>query len=68
MRAWGSNFADGTESALGSDDGWMYDDGYGGFNYDCPTAKRAGCWGHRDNILGRWSNDLAGCPRASRAL
>ena len=42
MRAWGSNFADGTESALGADYGWMYDDGYGGFNYDCPT--RQGAW------------------------
>ena len=41
MRAWGSNFADGTESPLGSDYGWMYDDGYGGFNYDCPTAHAA---------------------------
>ena len=30
---------------------WMYDDGYGGTNYDCTTPSSPGCWGHRDNIL-----------------
>jgi ribosomal protein L24E len=30
---------------------WMYDDGYGGTNYDCTTASSPGCWGHRDIIL-----------------
>ena len=30
---------------------WMYDDGYGGTNYDCTTPTSSGCWGHRDNIL-----------------
>jgi len=68
LRAWGSNFADGTESSLGADYGWMYDDGYGGFNYDCPTAHAQGCWGHRDNVLGRWSADLGGCPAADSRL
>ena len=61
MRAWGSNWADGAESALGSDDGWMYDDGYGSSNYDCRSPNAAGCWGHRDNILRPWSTYLAGC-------
>jgi ribosomal protein L24E len=31
---------------------WMYDDGYGGTNFDCTTASSPGCWGHRDIILG----------------
>jgi hypothetical protein len=29
----------------------MYDDGYGSYNRDCPTASAPGCWGHRDIIL-----------------
>ncbi len=31
---------------------WMYDDGYGGPNGDCPSPGAAGCWGHRRVILG----------------
>jgi hypothetical protein len=65
---WGSNWAGGTESALGSDDGWMYDDGPGGFNGDCNAGRHEGCWGHRDNILGLYSDDIAGCPVAERRL
>jgi hypothetical protein len=61
VRAWGSNWADGTVSALGADDGWMYDDGYGSTNYDCRSPHAAGCWGHRDNVLGLWSSYLTGC-------
>jgi hypothetical protein len=68
LRAGGSNWAGGTESALGSDDGWMYDDGYGGANGDCKSPKASGCWGHRDNILGLYSQDLAGCPSGQSQL
>jgi hypothetical protein len=68
VRAWGSNWAEGSESALGSDDSWMYDDGYGSFNYDCRSPGAAGCWGHRDNILGTWSSDLAGCAPSDEQL
>ncbi|MGA3352399.1 MAG: hypothetical protein ABSD85_04330 [Acidimicrobiales bacterium] len=68
MRAWGSNWADGSESALGADDGWMYDDGYGSSNYDCRSPHAAGCWGHRDNILKPWSSYLAGCTAADSRL
>jgi hypothetical protein len=68
MRAWGSNWADGTESALGADDGWMYDDGYGSSNYDCRSTHAAGCWGHRDNVLRAWSSYLAGCAPADQHL
>ena len=66
--SWGSNWAGGTESALGSDDGWMYDDGPGGFNEDCTKTDTAGCWGHRDNILGLWPSYLTDCPAGQAQL
>jgi hypothetical protein len=68
VRAWGSNWADGTESGLGADDGWMYDDGYGSSNYDCRSPHAAGCWGHRDNVLRTWSGFFAGCEATSEHL
>jgi len=68
IHSWGSNWAGGTESVLGTDDGWMYDDGPGGFNGDCTTPKSPGCWGHRDNILGLWPKALTGCPTGSSQL
>ena len=66
--AWGSNWAGGSESALGADDGWMYDDGYGGHNGGCMSPAAAGCWGHRDNILRQWRGDLTGCSAADSQL
>src|SRR5438445_624555 len=30
---------------------WMYDDGPGSGNLDCPRAGASGCWGHRHDIL-----------------
>jgi hypothetical protein len=51
----GASIAAGSNiSALDADYIWMYDDGYGGPNFDCKTPKTAGCWGHRENILGRY--------------
>ena len=47
----GSNWAGGQPDGLVAYFGWMYDDGFGGENVDCPTATAAGCWGHRQNIL-----------------
>jgi hypothetical protein len=47
----GANWAGGWVSPLGSDYGWMYDDGPGGDNEDCGAAGSARCWGHRDIIL-----------------
>jgi len=52
---WGSNWAGGYPSVLGSNYGWMYTDGPGGDNIDCTKSNTAGCWGHRDNILGNYS-------------
>lgn len=37
---------------------WMYSDGWasgGSNNLDCTSARSAGCWGHREVILGRYS-------------
>ena len=47
----GANWASGYDNPLGSNYGWMYDDGLGSPNIDCTASHRAGCWGHRDNIL-----------------
>lgn len=51
--------AGGQISALDADYGWMYNDGYGGSNFDCRTPGASGCWGHRDNILGRYPRSSA---------
>ncbi|HUY97112.1 MAG TPA: hypothetical protein VMW47_05780 [Verrucomicrobiae bacterium] len=32
---------------------WLYEDGPGPVNLDCPLPGAAGCWGHRDTILRR---------------
>lgn len=48
--AYGSNLADGYGS-LGAMFDWMYNDGPGSFNIDCPTSSSPGCWVHRDDIL-----------------
>jgi hypothetical protein len=41
----------GTVNGLDADYGWMYDDGRGSSNLDCPRTGGAGCWGHREGIL-----------------
>jgi hypothetical protein len=65
----GGNWAGGWENALGSDYAWMYDDGLGGINLDCSKAHRAGCWGHRDNILGTFSSSrMCGGGRSELAM
>jgi len=51
---WGSNVAWGYPNALAVDFAWMYDDGVGSPNIDCPSAGAVGCWGHRENILVSW--------------
>jgi hypothetical protein len=38
--------------ALGSDFDWVYNDGPGSFNVDCPSGSTSSaCWDHRDAIL-----------------
>jgi hypothetical protein len=54
---YGSNWA-GDFGPLASMYDWMYNDGYGsnGINLACLTPQSSGCWGHRDNILGKYEN------------
>ncbi|HEY2550205.1 MAG TPA: hypothetical protein VGI64_06475 [Streptosporangiaceae bacterium] len=67
--SFGGNWAGGYDNALGSDFGWMYDDGLGSPNLDCTKAHRAGCWGHRDNILGTYATPrLCGGRRHELAM
>ena len=46
-----SNWAGGQPNALLAYYFWMYDDGYGSGNIDCPTPTASGCWGHRHDVL-----------------
>ena len=55
FNALGGNWAGGLDNALGANYGWMYDDGPGSDNGDCTKTNKSGCWGHRDNILGRYN-------------
>ncbi len=50
--AWAGGF-----TVLAADYVWMYDDGWGGnaagtSNIACTSASAAGCWAHRDELLG----------------
>jgi hypothetical protein len=63
----GANWAGGWDNALGSDYGWVYDDGPGSDNGDCTKTDKHGCWGHRDNILGTFST-RSRCGGASSEL
>lgn len=55
----GSNWAGGYGSVLEADFEWMYDDGPGSPNLDCPAAGQPGCWGHRHNIIAPYQAPLA---------
>lgn len=48
---WASNWGGALGSPLETIYLWMYDDGPGSANVDCPSAGAAGCWGHRNNVL-----------------
>ncbi|MGA2519990.1 MAG: hypothetical protein ABSG81_04130 [Acidimicrobiales bacterium] len=56
---WGSNWAE-AAGPLGSMYAWMYEDGPGSGNADCTAADGAGCWGHRDNVLGFDAAQISG--------
>jgi len=51
LRSGASNWAGGFANALEADYFWMYDDGFGSPNVDCPNAGAPGCWGHRADVL-----------------
>jgi hypothetical protein len=65
VNSWGSNWGGGTSNALGSDYYWMYDDGPNSSNGSCTTSSAAACWGHRDNILGTFTNS---CTQAEQYM
>ncbi len=46
-----AEWAGGSSNGLDAVYGWMYDDGYGSGNLDCPRRGAQGCWGHRKGIL-----------------
>ena len=46
-----TEWAGGSSNGLDADYGWMYDDGIGSGNLDCPKGGGPGCWGHRHGIL-----------------
>jgi hypothetical protein len=48
---WGANWAGGVGNPLEAIYYWMYDDGPGSNNADCPPGGGGGCWGHRNVIL-----------------
>ncbi len=56
--AYGSNWEGGYASTLEADFLWMYDDGPGSSNLDCPAAHGPGCWGHRHDILGPYQSPV----------
>jgi hypothetical protein len=65
---WGSIWAGGLGDPLAADYLWMYWDGPGSPNGDCVNPGDAGCFGHRDNILGPfWTAIGAGKAPASLA-
>jgi hypothetical protein len=64
----GATWAGGWINPLGSDYGWMYDDGPGGTNLDCRAAGSALCWGHRDIILATFASPSCGGGQAELAM
>jgi hypothetical protein len=49
--------------ALGSDFDWMYNDGPGSFNMDCPAGSNSSlCWAHRDAILANFVSGSLAAP------
>jgi hypothetical protein len=58
--AWSGNAVNAAAAMFG----WMYDDGWGGpgktSNGACTGPTSAGCWGHRDELLGKFSGTA--CP------
>lgn len=46
-----TEWAGGSSNGLDADYGWMYDDGIGSGNLDCPKRGGEGCWGHRHGVL-----------------
>lgn len=52
--AYTANWAGGFPNIVLAYEGWMFNDGLGSGNLDCTAFNRAGCWGHRHDILWRF--------------
>ena len=61
-QAYTSNAAFGYPNMAAAYQAWMYDDGAGSGNVDCPTATAAGCWGHRHDVLWNFAESGASAP------
>ncbi|BBH17594.1 hypothetical protein Back2_18810 [Nocardioides baekrokdamisoli] len=48
----------GSVNAFWAEFEWMYDDGPGSSNLDCPSSGGPGCWGHRHNIIMNWPDAM----------
>jgi len=53
--AWAGNSVNAAAAVFG----WFYDDGWGGaghtWNFSCTGPGASGCWGHRDELLGKYA-------------
>ena len=58
---WTANWAGGYPNIVLAYEGWMYNDGFGSPNGGCTTPSSPECWGHRHDILWRFT---ATGPRA----
>lgn len=76
MYAFGGAWAGDSVNTVAALFGWFYDDGWGGskatWNFDCSSPTASGCWGHRDELLGKWAGTgctdcIAGAGYASPA-
>lgn len=63
--AYTSNWAGGYPNMPLAYEAWMYDDGPGSGNLDCPRTGASGCWGHRHDVL--WSFTGGGALAAGAA-
>lgn len=55
--SFGSSYSS-ESSLIESDILWMYQDGYGGANVACTSLGAAGCWQHRQIMLGQYPSPL----------
>lgn len=52
---WTANWAGGYQNIVLAYEGWMYNDGYKSPNGGCTTPAASECWGHRHDILWKFS-------------
>jgi hypothetical protein len=65
----GGNFCE-TDNPYECNYGYMYDDGYGGWNGACTAGNTSACWEHRNSILSpgtgsNWNNEYGYCGNSA---